>query len=169
MSSCLEVAWKIIYLGVSFLHAIYTVAFLALIFFFFLVGEEAYSNSTASNNILNCNWSRVIDIGTGGSYFQPLSWSLRMKIALGAASGLAFLHSAEPKVIYRDFKASNILLDSVWLRLHLWTMFLNSWIPSDLWLSCASLFCCWFACLCFPELQCKTFWFWIGTGWTNWW
>lgn len=55
MSSCLEVAWKIIYLGVSFLHPIYTVAFLALIFFFFLVGEEAYSNSTASNNILNCN------------------------------------------------------------------------------------------------------------------
>ncbi|KAH9735950.1 protein kinase domain-containing protein [Citrus sinensis] len=48
-----------------------------------------------------------------GSYFQPLSWSLRMKIALGAANGLAFLHSAEPKVIYRDFKASNILLDSL--------------------------------------------------------
>ncbi|KAJ0089094.1 hypothetical protein Patl1_31864 [Pistacia atlantica] len=47
-----------------------------------------------------------------GSHFQPFSWSLRMKIALGAAKGLAFLHSAEPKVIYRDFKASNILLDS---------------------------------------------------------
>ncbi|KAL5710808.1 hypothetical protein ACHQM5_021324 [Ranunculus cassubicifolius] len=47
-----------------------------------------------------------------GSYFQPLSWSLRMKVALGAAKGLAFLHSAETKVIYRDFKTSNILLDS---------------------------------------------------------
>ncbi|EPS59398.1 hypothetical protein M569_15409, partial [Genlisea aurea] len=47
-----------------------------------------------------------------GSYFQPLSWSLRMKISLGAAKGLAFLHSAETKVIYRDFKTSNILLDS---------------------------------------------------------
>ncbi|CAA0842858.1 Protein kinase APK1B- chloroplastic [Striga hermonthica] len=47
-----------------------------------------------------------------GSFFQPLSWSLRMKIALGAAKGLAFLHSAEPQVIYRDFKTSNILLDS---------------------------------------------------------
>ncbi|KAK6126005.1 hypothetical protein DH2020_040232 [Rehmannia glutinosa] len=46
------------------------------------------------------------------SYFQPLSWGLRMKIALGAAKGLAFLHSAEAKVIYRDFKTSNILLDS---------------------------------------------------------
>lgn len=36
-----------------------------------------------------------------------------MKIALDAAKGLAFLHNADPKVIYRDFKTSNILLDSV--------------------------------------------------------
>ncbi|KAH6805879.1 protein kinase 1B [Perilla frutescens var. frutescens] len=49
-----------------------------------------------------------------GSYFQPLSWSLRMKIALGAARGLAFLHNAETTVIYRDFKTSNILLDSTY-------------------------------------------------------
>lgn len=42
----------------------------------------------------------------------PLSWSTRMMIALGAAKGLAFLHIAERPVIYRDFKTSNILLDS---------------------------------------------------------
>eukprot|EP01018_Ginkgo_biloba_P024329 Gb_17612 [translate_table: standard] len=42
----------------------------------------------------------------------PLSWSIRMKIALGAAKGLAFLHGAEKPVIYRDFKTSNILLDT---------------------------------------------------------
>ncbi|GER41503.1 protein kinase superfamily protein [Striga asiatica] len=48
----------------------------------------------------------------GGLYFQPLPWSLRMKIALNAARGLAFLHSDEIKVIYRDFKTSNIFLDS---------------------------------------------------------
>lgn len=49
----------------------------------------------------------------GSTHFQPLSWNLRMKVALGAAKGLAFLHSDKAKVIYRDFKASNILIDSV--------------------------------------------------------
>ncbi|KAJ6354954.1 hypothetical protein OIU77_005535 [Salix suchowensis] len=41
-----------------------------------------------------------------------LTWSKRMKIALDAAKGLAFLHCAERSIIYRDFKTSNILLDS---------------------------------------------------------
>ncbi|XP_057856266.2 probable serine/threonine-protein kinase PBL10 isoform X2 [Cryptomeria japonica] len=49
-----------------------------------------------------------------GTYYQPLSWAIRIKIALGAARGLAFLHSADPQVIYRDFKTSNILLDSAY-------------------------------------------------------
>ncbi|KAM7280422.1 hypothetical protein ACFE04_007556 [Oxalis oulophora] len=44
----------------------------------------------------------------------PLPWSIRMKIAHGAAKGLAFLHEeASRPVIYRDFKTSNILLDAV--------------------------------------------------------
>lgn len=43
---------------------------------------------------------------------KPLDWYMRMKIASGAAKGLEYLHEqANPPVIYRDFKASNILLD----------------------------------------------------------
>ncbi|KAM1178677.1 hypothetical protein ACFX13_018276 [Malus domestica] len=42
----------------------------------------------------------------------PLNWVQRMKIALGAARGLAYLHEdSSPRVIHRDFKASNILLE----------------------------------------------------------
>ncbi|XP_052290171.1 probable serine/threonine-protein kinase PBL23 isoform X1 [Citrus sinensis] len=43
---------------------------------------------------------------------KALDWNTRMKIAHGAARGLEYLHeSAQPPVIYRDFKASNVLLD----------------------------------------------------------
>ncbi|GAB2297240.1 Probable serine/threonine-protein kinase pbl3 [Dionaea muscipula] len=46
---------------------------------------------------------------------QPLDWATRMKVAIGAAKGLSFLHEQDDgksPVIYRDFKASNVLLDA---------------------------------------------------------
>ncbi|CAM8880633.1 unnamed protein product [Rhodiola kirilowii] len=43
----------------------------------------------------------------------PLPWTTRLEIILGAAQGLAYLHEGmEVKVIYRDFKCSNVLLDN---------------------------------------------------------
>jgi serine/threonine protein kinase len=42
---------------------------------------------------------------------KRLDWNTRMKIAAGAAKGLEHLHDkANPPVIYRDLKCSNILL-----------------------------------------------------------
>jgi len=41
-----------------------------------------------------------------------VSWATRLKICLGIARGLNYLHAdARPRVIHRDIKASNILLD----------------------------------------------------------
>ncbi|XP_010530840.1 PREDICTED: probable receptor-like serine/threonine-protein kinase At4g34500 [Tarenaya hassleriana] len=46
---------------------------------------------------------------------SPLTWDIRMKIAIGTAKGLAYLHEGlEPKVVHRDVKSSNILLDRKW-------------------------------------------------------
>ncbi|KAF8026314.1 hypothetical protein BT93_F2950 [Corymbia citriodora subsp. variegata] len=43
---------------------------------------------------------------------EPLPWEVRLKIAIGAARVLDFLHALKNNVIYRDFKSSNILLDA---------------------------------------------------------
>ncbi|CAL9123834.1 unnamed protein product [Musa textilis] len=42
-----------------------------------------------------------------------LDWDRRMSIAIGSAEGIAYLHHhATPRIIHRDIKASNVLLDS---------------------------------------------------------
>ncbi|KAK4348832.1 hypothetical protein RND71_031587 [Anisodus tanguticus] len=46
---------------------------------------------------------------------SPLTWEIRMNIILGTAKGLTYLHDGlEPKVVHRDIKSSNILLDKQW-------------------------------------------------------
>ncbi|KAJ4832415.1 hypothetical protein Tsubulata_031420 [Turnera subulata] len=46
---------------------------------------------------------------------SPLTWDIRINIILGTAKGLAYLHEGlEPKVVHRDVKSSNILLDRQW-------------------------------------------------------
>ncbi|KAK6793468.1 hypothetical protein RDI58_006921 [Solanum bulbocastanum] len=42
-----------------------------------------------------------------------MDWGLRLKIALGSAKGLAYLHEdCHPRIIHRDIKGANILLDN---------------------------------------------------------
>ncbi|CAL5324147.1 hypothetical protein CsSME_00003124 [Camellia sinensis var. sinensis] len=49
----------------------------------------------------------------GGADSKPLSWTLRCKIISGVASALHYLHNEyDQRVVHRDLKASNIMLES---------------------------------------------------------
>ncbi|KAL1135861.1 hypothetical protein V6Z11_A12G201900 [Gossypium hirsutum] len=48
-----------------------------------------------------------------GEGMPVLDWATRLKIAAGAARGIAYLHEdCHPRIIHRDIKSSNILLDN---------------------------------------------------------
>ncbi|KAL0450851.1 UNVERIFIED_CONTAM: putative proline-rich receptor-like protein kinase PERK6 [Sesamum latifolium] len=49
--------------------------------------------------------------GAGQVSQEKLEFKHRLSIALGAAKGLAHLHSLSPRLIHKDFKTANVLVD----------------------------------------------------------
>jgi serine/threonine protein kinase len=58
--------------------------------------------------ILTCNFDKIIDPVNR----RQLNWSIRYKIIGGIARGILYLHEdSRIRIVHRDLKVSNILLD----------------------------------------------------------
>eukprot|EP01018_Ginkgo_biloba_P004281 Gb_28077 [translate_table: standard] len=80
-----------------------------------LVNLRGYCNSPSAKLLIY----DYLPLGSSDEFLHEhretkstLSWNARLKIAIGAARGLAYLHhDCYPRIVHRDVKSSNILLD----------------------------------------------------------
>nr|CCA16403.1 protein kinase putative [Albugo laibachii Nc14] len=45
---------------------------------------------------------------------KELSWPTKLRLAIGIAQGMQYLHNANPPMIHRDLKSPNVLVDESW-------------------------------------------------------
>ncbi|KAJ3701056.1 hypothetical protein LUZ61_004761 [Rhynchospora tenuis] len=70
---------------------------------------------TQDKKVIVCEYmpNKTVDYHLHGKHEDTIDWPTRLKIAIGAAKGLAYLHEeCQPRIIHRDIKAANILLNN---------------------------------------------------------
>ncbi|KAM3242576.1 hypothetical protein ACQJBY_054917 [Aegilops geniculata] len=79
-----------------------------------LIGYCAARNERGPQRLLVYEFmtNKTLDDHLFNRAYPVLPWGVRLEIVFGAAQGLMYLHEGlEVQIIYRDFKASNVLLD----------------------------------------------------------
>lgn len=61
-----------------------------------------------------CSRGSLRDVLKNEQKTNLVSWPMRIRLALGISAGIAYLHNSSPKMIHRDLKSPNILVDETW-------------------------------------------------------